>query len=311
MTEITTNYTVCGIGEVLWDVFPDGKRLGGAPANFAYQALCLGCQSSIISAVGNDASGREILELVSEYGIGTDYVQTGTNKTGKVLVTMESGGSHSFDIVENSAWDCIEENNSACEFLQQIDAVCYGSLAFRSERNRCTLLSYLKQLPKGCLAVCDLNLRQSYYSEELIGELLEYADVLKINDDEFGFLQSLFGLPDNELEGLHTITERWNLTGIALTKGEGGSSLLFDGDYAEADACIVDVVDTVGAGDAYTAALTVGLLGGFSLNKLINFCSKVSAMACTQRGAMTQYTPMFKAELLKYISGQSQTLELC
>lgn len=275
---------VFGIGEILWDLLPEGKQLGGAPANFAFHARQLGLQSAIISAVGADELGREIRRSINKSGI-LDYIDDVDKPTGTVSVKLDPNGIPEYIIHEEVAWDYISPSEAALEFARESHAVCFGSLAQRSETSFYSIQEVLKAVPSGALKVYDINLRQRFYNEKVILRSLERANVLKMNDEEILTFAGMFGLSGDEYEIMHQILRKFNLQLLALTKGVHGSWLLNKEEQSFLETPGVPVADTVGAGDSFTAALVAGLLKGRSLKEIHRSAVEVSAYVCTQKGA--------------------------
>jgi len=285
-------HTVIGMGEVLWDLLPDGKILGGAPVNFAYHAMQLGAVGVAVSSVGNDELGREIMDSVNSKGV-ENCIAVNSHPTGTVGVTLKDG-KPDYTIYENVAWDFIELTSEAIKMLQQADAVCFGTLAQRSAVSHEAILKALKLVPENCLKVYDINLRQKYYSKELISESLSVANVFKINDDEVEIFKYLFGLEGSETEVCQKIKETYSLEYLALTKGEKGSFLFFEDEVTFLPTPLVVVDDTIGAGDSFTSAMVMGILNKQPLQQIHRKAVEISAFVCTQKGA----TPVLPEKIL-------------
>jgi fructokinase len=289
---------IVGLGEVLWDVFPDGAKFGGAPANFACHAAAMGTESHVVSAVGNDELGRKALDSLKHHNVGTEAVaQIDDRPTGNVMVTLDGSGHPSYEITEDTAWDAIPCSDAALALAGRADAVCFGSLAQRSPVTCSTIGQFLSRTRPRCLSVFDANLRQAYYSLKIIDQSLRAASVLKLNEDELPELAKLLKLdPTDTPESLLAqLQDRFTLKLIALTLGPEGSILLDSfGQLSRCDAMPVEVQDTVGAGDAFTAAMIAGLLADRPLDKINRHASQVGAYVCTQSGA----TPKLPKELL-------------
>lgn len=275
-------YTVIGMGEVLWDMLPDGKILGGAPVNFAYHATQLGAVGVAISSVGDDELGREIMDSVNAKGV-ENCIAVNKYPTSTVGVTLKDGKPE-YTIYEGVAWDYMELIPKATEVLKQADAVCFGTLAQRSEASHQTIISALKLVPANCLKVYDINLRQHYYTKELISESLTVANIFKINDDEVELFKQLFGMEGSETEVCGKIKETYSLEYLALTKGEKGSYLFHENEVSFLPTPFVNVEDTVGAGDSFTAAMVMGILNRKPLNEIHRKAVELSAFVCTQKG---------------------------
>ncbi len=277
---------MAGIGELLWDMLPEGKQLGGAPTNFGYHAFQQGCQAFVVSALGTDASGNEILDRFGELGLDKTYVQQ--NKafpTGTVTVSLDTNGIPSYIIHENVAWDHIAWNSPLEALAKEVDAVCFGSLAQRNPESRQTILNFLKSTKADCLKVFDINLRQSFYSREIIYQSLELSTILKLNEDELPVVAGLLGISGTEEELLMQIHQMFDLHPIALTKGAKGSLLFTEKEQSFMEVPKVEIADTVGAGDSFTAVLVAGLLQNHDLKKIHEKATRVAAFVCTQKGA--------------------------
>lgn len=276
---------VVGIGEILWDMLPQGKQLGGAPANFAYHVCRLGGNGWAVSAISDDPLGNEINEILSTKNLHTALAEVSA-PTGTVQVTLDAAGVPSYDITENVAWDMIPFTPALEEMAKETEAVCFGTLAQRSEISRNTIMKFISCMPADSLKVYDINLRQNYYSEEIISRSLEVSDILKINDEELETVSALFGLEGSQTERCRALIERFSLKLVILTKGEKGSDVV----TALAEHSVVpgkiEVADTVGAGDAFTAAFVVSYLRGESLADAHKKAGEVSSYVCTKSGAM-------------------------
>lgn len=290
------NYTVIGIGEILWDLLPNGKILGGAPANFAYHAAQLGAEGVAISAVGDDELGKEIVRLIEEKKVhnGLSLVK---EPTGTVTVELKDG-MPSYIIHEDVAWDNIVLTDTAKGKLAKADAICFGSLAQRSEVSRKAIWDALEMVPKSCIKVFDINLRQSFYSKKIIEKSLAYADVFKINEEEIVLVKEMFQMKGNEEELCQQLIDKYNLRLLTLTKGSDGSLLMSKDDSSFISTPKIKVVDTIGAGDSFTATMVMGLLYGDPLAVFHQKAVDVSAFVCTQNGA----TPVLPEELKYHTS---------
>jgi fructokinase len=295
-TDIQTDrkFRVVGLGEVLWDLLPDGKQLGGASANFAYHAQTLGAEARLISRVGNDPLGHELLERLRSLQMRTDGITVDPSApTGTVSVELSPAGQPTFTIQENVAWDHIAVSDFALATVARADAMCFGSLAQRNEISRATIRSLLGSSRPDALRIFDVNLRQNFFSLEVIKESLQLANVLKISDEELPVLARLFGLRGETAEQLAELALRFDLRMVALTCGARGSLFYSRGGYSEVNGLPIQVVDTVGAGDAFTAMLTIGLLAGWPLDEINRRANEVAAYVVSQPGA----TPQLPAHL--------------
>lgn len=293
------SFKLVGIGEVLWDLLPGGRQLGGAPANFAYHASALGAEARVVSRVGNDDLGREALDRLEKLGVPTDCVEVdGALPTGTVSVEVSADGQPRFTIHENVAWDRISGESAGRRAISAADAVCFGTLAQRSETSRRTIRALLKTMPVESLRILDVNLRQHFYSPELIEESLALANVLKVNDAELPRLADMFRLNGDERAQVAGLARRFNLRLVAYTRGGHGSLLHSEGRWSEHPGVPTKVADTIGAGDSFTAAMTVGLLAGWPLDEINQRASEVAAFVCSQPGATPQLPESLRAPLL-------------
>ena len=286
---------VVGMGEVLWDVFPGGRVLGGAPANFAYHANQMGATGIIASSVGNDESGRGILSGLHDMGLDSRFIHIHEKcPTGTVTVSVDSGGKPSYTINEYVAWDSIPFAMDVAALARTTDAVCVGSLAQRSEISCRTIQRFLDATRLECWRVFDINLRQKFYARETIEATLSKTRLLKLNDEEWPILAEMFGVTTVVPGGLKKLMRRFGIEIVALTRGAEGSLICSHSLTHAVQAPPVQVVDTVGAGDSFTAALVMGILRGHPLPLAHEHASRVAAYVCTQRGA----TPKIPTELV-------------
>lgn len=279
---ICEDMKILGIGEIVWDCLPGGRKLGGAPVNFAYYAKELGALSYPVSAVGNDELGDETLEACRSYGLCTDYIQRNDLPTSRVLVSVDAAGIPQYEIVRNVAWDAVEASSEALELAGEADCICWGSLAQRDVKSREAILSLLDNAPESCLKVFDINLRQKFYSGEVVEGSLSRADVLKLNEDELPVVLDLAGCVD--IAGL---IKKYALMYVVYTCGASYSEVYSEkGLESHIDTPKVDVVDTVGAGDSFTATFITCLLKGGSVVECHRKAVEVSAYVCTRAGAI-------------------------
>jgi fructokinase len=279
-------FKLVGLGEVLWDLLPGGRQLGGAPANFAYHAAALGAEAQIISRVGHDPLGRELLQRLDALGVPTGCIEVDPARpTGTVAVEVAADGQPVFHICENVAWDAIRGEAAGRLAVAGADAVCFGTLAQRSEPSRSTLRSLVSAAPPSALRILDVNLRQHYFSEQVIRESLALANVLKVNDAELPRLAGMLSLSGDDRSQMAQLASRLNLRGVAYTRGQRGSLLFFGGRWSDHPGVPTRVVDTVGAGDAFTAAMALGLLAGWELERLNQQANDVAAYVCSCAGA--------------------------
>ena len=287
---------VVGLGEALWDVLTDGKKLGGAPANFAYHAgQFLGKDNTIaISALGNDNLAEETIEALDEHQL--KYLMPRVPyPTGTVQVTLAEGGIPIYDIKENVAWDNIPFTPEIEEIAKSCRAVCYGSLAQRNVVSRENIQRFLDATPADCMKIFDINLRQNFYSKEIIQESLRRCNVLKINDEELVIIGRMFGYPGLDIENkCWLILGKYDLDMLVLTCGTNGSYVFKHGQMSFLETPKVEVADTVGAGDSFTGSFCAAMLNGMSVVEAHKLAVEVSAYVCTQNGAM----PTIPASLL-------------
>lgn len=285
MVENRGPYRVVGIGEILWDILPGGKQLGGAPANFAYHALAMGGKGIVVSSVGRDKLGEEVLKRLEELGIDCSFVVVDPDHpTGTVTVELDGMGKPSYAIHEGAAWDFIPLNRNLLNLATEIHAVCFGSLCQRSETSRKTIARFLGETPPQCIRVFDINLRRPHFNRKTLHTLLKESDVLKLNEEELAEVADLFGMKGSQGDILSRLTERYNLRLIALTRGACGSRLYAQGEFVDHPGCSTAIVDTVGAGDSFTAAVTMGLLLGRPLDWISEHANRVASFVCSQRG---------------------------
>lgn len=279
---------VIGMGEALWDVLPDGRKIGGAPANFAYHVSQFGLPSCVVSAVGDDELGKETLQNLTSKGLNLVIPQI-PYPTGTVQVTLDGNGIPAYDIKEGVAWDNIPFTSELEEIARNTRAVCFGSLAQRSIVSRETIHKFLDAMPNDSehLKIFDINLRQSFYSEEVIRESLKRCNILKINDEELVTIGRLFGYPGLDLKNkCWLLIGKYKLNMLILTCGVNGSYVFTPGGSSFIDTPKVEVADTVGAGDSFTGAFTASLLMGKSVHEAHSMAVKISAFVCSKKGAM-------------------------
>jgi fructokinase len=279
---------VVGLGEVLWDLLPERTCLGGAPANFAYITTLMGDQGIVASRVGEDSLGLDALRRLEELGLDIDHVQTDReHPTGTVKVEVDSHGQARFEIAHPVAWDYLEWTPEWQHLAESADAVCFGSLAQRSEPARATVRQFLAAAAKRTLKVFDVNLRQSYYSQEILAESMRLADIVKLNDDELPKIMRLSGIPHkDEPSSAQTLLREYDLKVVCVTRGGRGSLLVRGKDSSQHPGFRVRVADTVGSGDAFTAGLVHEYLHGAPLDLMNEVANLVGAWVASEVGAM-------------------------
>jgi fructokinase len=283
-----SSQTVVGLGELLWDLLPGGKQLGGAPANFAYWSTVLGDRGVVASRVGADEAGREAIEYLARVGADSSQVQIDRlHPTGTVRVEVSDSGQPDFTIDQSVAWDFIGWTSEWRELATGAAAVCFGSLAQRSPGSRKTIHRFLDAAPAGALIVFDVNLRQSFHSEEVLVQSMNRSRVVKFNSAEFPVVMNELGLNyDGEQESARTLIREFDLDLVCVTRAERGSVLVTAADSFEHDGFKVEVVDTVGSGDAFTAALVHHYLKGASLEAISEAGNLLGSWVASRAGGM-------------------------
>ena len=291
------NEIVVGMGEALWDVLPEGKKIGGAPANFAYHVSQFGLPSCVVSAIGDDALGKEIIENFTSKGLDQLIAEV-PYPTGTVQVEIDQTGFPLFDIKENVAWDNIPYTEHLDALAKRTKAVCFGSLAQRNVVSRETINHFLDTMPKDddSLVVFDVNLRQGFYNKEILCKSMQNCNILKINDEELITVSRMFGYPGIDLQDkCWILLGKYNLKMLILTCGINGSYVFTPGNVSFQPTPKVEVADTVGAGDSFTAAFIASILKGKSVTEAHTIAVKTSAFVCTQKGAMPILPPEYTA----------------
>lgn len=280
--------SVIGIGEALFDVLPEGKKLGGAPANFAYHVSQFGLESCAVSAMGDDELGKELEKELIDHHLNYQIDKV-AYPTGTVQVSLDANGIPCYDIKEGAAWDNIPYTSALEKLAKNCTAACFGSLAQRNEVSRNTIYRFLDNMPKeeGILKIFDINLRQGFYNKEIITESIKRCNILKINDEELITVSRIYGYPGIDLENkCWLLLGKYNLKMLILTCGVNGSYVFTPGEVSFIETPKVEVADTVGAGDSFTGAFVASILKGKSVKEAHELAVKVSAFVCTQNGAM-------------------------
>ena len=288
------NEIVVGIGEALWDVLPEGRKLGGAPANFAYHVSQFGLESYIVSAVVDDALGKEITDKFTEKKLN-HMVETVPYPTGTVQVELDPNGVPQYEIKEDVAWDNIPFTPQIEALAKRTRALCYGSLAQRNEVSRQTINRFIDAMPKtdDTMIIFDVNLRQRYYTKYVLDASMRKCNVLKINDEELVTISRMLGYPGTDLQSkCWILLGRYNLKMLILTCGVNGSYIFTSGNMSYLATPMVEVADTVGAGDSFTATFTSSIIKGLGVAEAHRRAVNVSAFVCTQHGA----TPVLPKE---------------
>ena len=281
-------FSIIGLGEVLWDLFPDGARFGGAPANVACAAASLlGATGAVtlVSALGDDRRGREAIGFLRQRRVDVSALQITGAPTGTVTVQLDDSGQALFNISDNVAWDHIVWSEKWSDLAASADAICFGSLAQRGDISRQTIQKFINATPASSLKVFDMNLRAPFYAPDTLIQSLELANVLKLNDQELCVIANILSLSGETIDILKSLQDDYQISSIALTQGAAGAMLLRHSEAVRVPSVPTTVVDTVGAGDAFTAALMIGLLNEQPLKEIAHFATGVSSYVCSQRGA--------------------------
>ena len=280
-------YTVVGLGEILWDLLPEGKHLGGAPANFAYITNLLGDEGTVASRVGSDALGREATRQLANLGVGTNFVQRDPERpTGIVKVEMHGAGQPRYEIAEPVAWDYLEWTPEWLKLAGDADAVCFGSLAQRSEQSHQTIRQFLMHTPPDAVRIFDVNLRQSFYSAQILCESAKLAHILKLNHDELPKIMQLLELDHvDEVSSARRLVSMFDLKLACVTRGNHGSLLVAGERTCEHRGFRIQVADTIGAGDAFTAGLVHHYLRGCALETMNDAANRMGAWVASHSGA--------------------------
>jgi fructokinase len=303
---MTKPLLMVGLGEVLWDILPSARVLGGAPTNFAYMTSVLGNRGVVASRVGQDSLGKEACDVMENLGLTTTYIQRDEDhETGSAGVQLDSAGLPTFTIKESVAWDFLDWTPAWEELSAKADVVCFGSLAQRSATTADTIDRFLHNTRKEALKIFDVNLRQSFYSIDVLHKLFRQADIVKLTDQEMRRVGSLLSSDDTEEEELaHWLRTEFGLKLVCITRGERGSILVSEQEVIEHPGLGVEVVDTVGAGDAFTACLADKFVQGHPLTEISDAANRLASWVVTQRGAMPKIDP---ARLQKILGGAEQT----
>lgn len=281
-----TKPEIVAIGEILWDIFPDDERIGGAPANFAYYITRLGVGAALVSRVGRDSLGVQALAACRAAGLVIDFIQKDlSHPTGTVRVELDDQGSPKFQIEKDVAWDYLEEKAVLSSLMERAGAVCFGTLAQRQQQSRRVIQQLLARAGAGCLKVLDINIRAPFFDRQVIEFSLQAADVLKLNSDELKTVSRLFSLRGKEDQVLRALMEKFSLQVIALTLGSEGSLIMTRDRESRHPGYLVSVADTVGAGDAFAAGLVAGLLKGIDLDEISKVANQLASFVCSRPGA--------------------------
>lgn len=285
---------VVGLGEVLWDMLPEGRKIGGAPVNFAYHAGQFGIDTMAVSAIGNDKLGEDTIAEMNGKHLNHIFPSV-PYPTGSVQVKLDEKGVPAYDIKENVAWDNIPFTNEIESVARNCQAVCFGSLAQRNAVSRSTIRKFIESTPSGCIRIFDINLRQNFYTSNVIHDSLELCNILKINDEEIMLVSRMFNYDSSNIENVcRTIMEDFSLEMVILTCGTKGSYIFTKGGVSFMPTPKVNVADTVGAGDSFTGSFCAAILRGLPVAEAHKKAVEVSAYVCTQNGAMPEIPESMK-----------------
>ena len=285
---------VVGLGEVLWDMLPEGRKIGGAPVNFAYHAGQFGIDTMAVSAIGNDKLGEDTIAEMNGKHLNHIFPSV-PYPTGSVQVSLDEKGVPAYDIKENVAWDNIPFTNEIESVARSCRAVCFGSLAQRNAVSRNTIRKFIESTPSGCIRIFDINLRQNFYTSNVIHDSLELCNILKINDEEIMLVSRMFNYDSSNIENVcRTIMEDFSLEMVILTCGTKGSYIFTKGGVSFMPTPKVNVADTVGAGDSFTGSFCAAILRGLPVAEAHKKAVEVSAYVCTQNGAMSEIPESMK-----------------
>lgn len=285
---------IVGLGEVLWDMLPEGRKIGGAPVNFAYHAGQFGIDTMAVSAIGNDKLGEDTIAEMNGKHLNHIFPSV-PYPTGSVQVSLDEKGVPAYDIKENVAWDNIPFTNEIESVARSCRAVCFGSLAQRNAVSRNTIRKFIESTPSGCIRIFDINLRQNFYTSNVIRDSLEHCNILKINDEEIMLVSRMFNYDSSNIENVcRTIMEDFSLEMVILTCGTKGSYIFTKGGVSFMPTPKVNVADTVGAGDSFTGSFCAAILRGLPVAEAHKKAVEVSAYVCTQNGAMPEIPESMK-----------------
>jgi len=279
---------IVGLGEILWDMLPNGKQLGGAPSNFAYISTLLGNEGIVASRIGRDSLGHEAVEQLAKLGVSTDSIQADpVHPTGTVQVEVDHAGQPKFEIAEGVAWDFLEWTPAWQQLAAHADAICFGSLAQRAPASRATIRQFVGAARKDAVRIFDVNLRQQFHSKEVLAESMDVADIVKLNHEELPRLMQMFRLQHrDEIASADSLVELHDLKLICVTRGCHGSLLINHQTLNEHPGYQIQIGDAIGAGDAFTAALVYEYLEGASLARMNETANRMGAWVASRIGGM-------------------------
>lgn len=297
------SFTVVGLGEVLWDLLPTGPQLGGAPTNFTYQAGALGARALMVTRVGADDLGREVIRRFAQMNLPRETVQVDpTRPTGTVAVTLDEKGVPRYTFAEETAWEQLAATDVALEAVRGAHAVCFGTLGQRNPVARRTIQQLVSTASADALKIFDINLRLNFYSREVIEQSMRLSNVLKLNDEELSVLTSMFSIQGNARQRIEWFVHEFGFKAVVLTSGSLGSLIHQEGRWSEVPPQPVQVADTVGAGDAFAAALTMGLLSKMDLSEVHAIAAEVARYVCSQPGATPPMPEAFRRKFMRSVA---------
>ncbi len=281
------SHTVVGLGEALWDLLPSGKHLGGAPLNFAYISSLLGEQALICTRIGDDPLGNEIQAELRARKLSLNGIQTDPElPTGTVAVSFKDGQPE-YEIRRPAAWDALEWSPKWCEIASKSDAICFGTLAQRTQKSQKTVHKFVENAPNTCLKVCDINLRRPFFDAQIIESTLQLATILKLNDIELAEIAAMFAIKSADpVAQMRELLRRFDLKCVFVTRGERGAMATNGAETVEHPGFLVQIRDTIGAGDAFTAAAIHCLLAKKDLKTTLATANKWAAWVASQPGGM-------------------------
>ena len=280
-------FTIAGIGELLWDVLPETEVIGGAPVNFAYHVTALGARGIPISTIGRDPRGEKALVELQKRGVDIAAISISDEfVTGYVSATVDEEGKATYSFPDEVAWDHLMVNEYAENLRSVLDGICFGSLAQRSEHSRRAIHGFLDTLRPETVKVFDINFRQNFYSKQVIESSLRRTDILKLNEEELFILARLLELKGSSDKWLPALIKLYRLEMAILSRGDSGSLLMTPEKSSEHSGIVTHVEDTIGAGDSFTAAATIGYLRGMALDDINEQANRIAAYVCSQRGGM-------------------------
>ncbi|MEM8943631.1 MAG: carbohydrate kinase [Planctomycetota bacterium] len=286
---------VVGLGEVLWDLLPSGPQLGGAPANFACHASQLGGRGALVSSVGEDELGLRAIEAIGDFAVDTATVSRCSLPTGTVKVALDQQGQATYEIVEHVAWDQIVWSTQLAKLAGVADAVCFGTLCQRSATSKATVHRFVQSVRRDALRVFDVNLREPHFDAATVRQSIDLANVVKVSDEELPVVADCCGLIGSETEMLETLRTGYDLRLVAMTCGARGAVLVDSHEVSQQHAYPIELADSVGAGDAYAAALTIGLLRGEDLPAINDYACRIAAFVCSCVGATPRLPEEYKS----------------